>query len=108
MYLHYVILTAFPPRMEGKTRCLESQEGRNGKHKPGKLRIQIVTDRNKKAILVYTAMMADKTVTDLLISGGMEKAESMGIVDSNGKVSKEHSEGVQFVIETLKKQEGDK
>ena len=72
------------------------------------VRIQIVTDRNKKAILVYTAMMADKTVTDILISGGMEKAESMGIVDSNGKVSKEHSEGVQFVIETLKKQEGDK
>ena len=82
--------------------------GRNGKHKPGKQRIQIVAERETKAILVYTAMLCDTTLTDLLLSRGMDEALARGVVDSNGKITEEHANGVQFILDSLRNQEGDR
>lgn len=87
---------------------MKATGSRRGKHRRGKIRIQFVTDRKTKAILVYTAAFVNKTLTDLLIDGGMDVAMAKGIVDANLKVKPEHVDGVNVSEEFLMSQEGDK
>lgn len=83
-------------------------ETRNGKHKRSKVRVQLVVERDTKAILVYTASLLNVTLTDLLIDGGLRRAQGAGIVDENFKVLATHANGVALVREMLETQEGDK
>lgn len=81
---------------------------RHGKHRQGKIRIQISVDRDVKAILVYTASILNRTLTDLLVGEGLRTAFSNGIVDAENNVNPEHAAGVEYVKDLLKAQEGDK
>lgn len=82
--------------------------GRNGKHKKSKVRLQLVVERDTKAILVYTASLLDITLTDLLLDGGLRRAQGAGVVDGNFNVLPEHADGVSLVKDILNNQEGDK
>lgn len=83
-------------------------KSRNGKHREGKIRIQISVDRKIKTILVYTASVLGKTLTDLLLNEGLKIAMAKGIVDSDLNVMPEHKDGFAFVKSDLDRQEGDK
>ena len=80
---------------------------RRGKHKRGKVRINLYVERDVKAVLVYTATMLDMTLTDLLLEGGFEIARRHGFVDENNKITKEHENGLSFVKDYLQSQKGD-
>lgn len=83
-------------------------KNRNGKHREGKIRIQISVDRKIKTILVYTASILGKTLTDLLLEEGLKAAIDNGIVDKDFNAMPGHKEGISFVKTLLDKQEGDK
>lgn len=85
-----------------------AKKNRNGKHREGKIRINISVDRRIKTILVYTAAILDKTLTDLLLDEGLKTAIVKGIVDSDLNVMPEHKDGIAFVKSILDKQQGDK
>jgi len=81
---------------------------RNGKHKRSKVRIQLVVERDTKAVLVYTASLLGITLTDMLINGGLRIAESHGVIDHDFRVLPDHTDGVDLVKAMLETQEGDK
>ena len=83
-------------------------ETRNGKHKRSKVRVQLVVERDTKAILVYTATLLNVTLTGLLLDGGLRCAQGAGVIDKNFKVLAPHSNGVVHIREMLEAQEGDK
>lgn len=85
-----------------------SPTSRQGKHRKGKVRIQIVVHREVKAVLVYSASFLNMSLTDFLLRGGLDIARANGIVDSSYHVTPEHKEGVSYVKELLNSQEGDK
>ena len=87
---------------------MKTKTGRNGKHKRSKVRVQLVVERDVKAILVYTASLIGTTLTDLLLNGGLRVCEGRGVVDSDFKVLAAHANGVALVKEMLETQEGDK
>lgn len=86
----------------------KSSASRQGKHRKGKVRIQIVVDREIKAILVYSASFLNMSLTDFLLRGGLDMARLHGIVDDLYHVTMEHNDGVSYVKELLNSQEGDK
>lgn len=104
MYSHFML---YYGRIE-KLEFAMATKNRNGKHREGKIRIQISVDRKIKTILVYTASMLGKTLTDLLLDEGLKVAMTKGIVDSELNVMPEHKDGIAFVKSILDKQEGDK
>lgn len=85
----------------------KNKTSRRGKHKRGKVRINLYVERDVKAILVYVATMLDMTLTDLVLEGGFDIARKHGFVDENNKIKKEHESGLSFVIDYLESQKGD-
>ena len=83
----------------------QKKVNRKGKHKPGKVRIGVYVDPQKKAIAVYIAEQKNMSLTDVIWRGIESLALGMGVIDENGKVTPEHEEALEVVEEIVKKSE---
>lgn len=63
---------------------------RNGKHAPNKVAIKAYMTKWRKAIIAVTAGVTDMTMTDILWHGVETIAKTKGILDADGKVTKEY------------------
>lgn len=68
-----------------------SAKSRNGKHKPGNVRMGIYVEPRRKAIALLTAKECDMTMTDVIWAGIESVAKGRGILDGNGEVTKKFS-----------------
>ena len=62
---------------------------RNGKHRDGNVRMGIYVAPFRKAVALLAAKECEMTMTDVIWSGIETIAKSRGILDADGKVSKE-------------------
>lgn len=80
-------------------------KNRNGKHAPNKTAIKAYMTKWRKAVIAVTAGVCDVSMTDLLWLGVETVARQKGILDAEGKVTKEYENRV-AVAEAMIEQTG--
>ena len=78
---------------------------RNGKHAPNKTAIKAYVTKWRKAVIAVTAAVSDMSMTDLLWSGVEAIAKTRGVLDKDGKVTKEYENRV-AIAEAMIEQTG--
>lgn len=69
-------------------------KNRNGKHAPNKTAIKAYMTKWRKAVIAVTAGVTNMTMTDILWHGVETIAKTKGILDAEGKVTKEYENRV--------------
>lgn len=69
-------------------------KNRNGKHAPNKTAIKAYMTKWRKAVITVTAGVTNMTMTDILWHGVETIAKTKGILDAEGKVTKEYENRV--------------
>ena len=80
-------------------------KNRNGKHAPNKTAIKAYMTKWRKAVIAVLAAVTNMTMTDILWQGVETIAKAKGILDAEGKVTKEYENRV-AVAEPMIKQIG--
>ena len=78
---------------------------RRGKHAPDKTAIKAYVTKWRKAVIAVTAAVSDMSMTDLLWCGVETIAKTKGVLDKDGKVTKEYKNRV-AVTEAMIEQTG--
>lgn len=69
-------------------------KNRNGKHSPNKTTIKAYVTKWRKAVIAVTAGVTNMTMTDIIWLGVENIAKTKGILDDEGKVTKEYQNRV--------------
>lgn len=69
-------------------------KNRNGKHSPNKTTIKAYVTKWRKAVIAVTAGVTNMTMTDIIWLGVENIARTKGILDDEGKVTKEYQNRV--------------
>lgn len=82
------------------------KESRNGKHKEGHVLLGAMVEPEKKAIAIVTAaVLAGEgkplTQTDIIWTGILRIAQSVGVVDGNGRPTPKYQDAITLATETV-------
>ena len=75
---------------------------RQGKHKEGKTLLGAYVTPEFKALVIMTCDATGLSITELLMDGIRRRAQSAGIIDSQGRITPERQEAFDLVLETVK------
>lgn len=78
---------------------------RNGKHKPGKVRMGIYTIPFRKAVALVVADQLDMNLTDVWWHGVSSLAIGLGIIDSDGNPTEAFRDAITLSLEIVKQSE---
>lgn len=77
-------------------------KNRQGKHKEEKTLLGAYVTPEFKALVIMTCDATGLSITELLMDGIRRRAQSVGIIDKDGKITQERQEAYELVLETVK------
>jgi len=80
-------------------------KSRQGRHKPGKVRMGVYVEPFRKAVATYMARHLKMTMTDIIWIGIENVAKAHGVLTPNGEVAAEYKNEIEVETEIVKQSE---
>ena len=80
-------------------------KSRQGRHKPGKVRMGVYVEPFRKAVATYMARHLKMTMTDIIWIGIENVAKAHGVLTSNGDVAAKYEQEIEVETEIVKQSE---
>jgi len=100
-----IYYTPESPRWANTREMENNMATRTGKHKKGNVRMGIYVEPFRKAIALLTAERLGMTMTDLIWHGIEATAREAGILNAEGKVTKEYEDQLRVATAIVRQSE---
>ena len=78
---------------------------RQGKHRDDKHRVQAYYEAEQKALFVLVSRIDGKSITDSVFDAIQNRAQQLGIVDANGRVTPNFKDALEVETSIIKQAE---